>query len=262
MYLQFALPLIVLCALDQIGGRAPQRLLFHHWGGEIRTAAFRTNGVLVYHLHDFRLHSSSSKRGVCLLLIWLLRCLKKVWQNAHFRTTYFHGGQESHIGWPSTSRQRAEQETYWPQCQVRHLQGSDPFKFCEGTLEGRGVEVLTRVHRTVPHPSLSWQHCKHGLWSQAALLQEMDPVPLAVSECEVRRRIPSWSGTSRELVSSSHEWCREKYAQHQCEFLECILHGDHACSGWPKSRWKVAGNVRRRCRHIFFLPQEHAEEKP
>jgi hypothetical protein len=44
---------------------------------------------------------------------------------------------------------------YWPQCQVRRLQGSGLFKYCEGGLEGREVEVLTHVHRAVPHPSLS-----------------------------------------------------------------------------------------------------------
>ena len=54
---------------------------------------------------------------------------------------YFHGGQENHIGWLSISHQRAEQEMYWPQCQVRHLQGSGPFKFCEGGPECRGVEI-------------------------------------------------------------------------------------------------------------------------
>lgn len=70
MYLRFALPLIVLCALDQIGGQALRRWSFRHWGGEIHMAAFRTNGVLVYRLHDFRLHSSLSKQGVRLLLIY------------------------------------------------------------------------------------------------------------------------------------------------------------------------------------------------
>lgn len=69
MYLRFAFPLIVFCALDQIGGQALRRRSFRHWGGEIHMAAFRTNGVLVYRLHDFRLHSSLSKQGVRLLLI-------------------------------------------------------------------------------------------------------------------------------------------------------------------------------------------------
>jgi hypothetical protein len=69
MYLQFALPLIVLCALDQIGGQAPQIWPFRNWGGETHMAAFHTTGVLEYRLHDFRLRSSSSKPGVRLLLI-------------------------------------------------------------------------------------------------------------------------------------------------------------------------------------------------
>lgn len=59
----------------------------------------------------------------------------------NFWVTYFHGGRESHIGWLPTSHQRAEREMYWPRCQVRHLQGSGPFKICEGGLECRVVEI-------------------------------------------------------------------------------------------------------------------------
>jgi hypothetical protein len=68
-FLPFALLSIVLCALDQIGGQALRRRSFRHWGGEIHMAAFHTNGVIVYCLRNFRLHSSSSKQGVRLSLI-------------------------------------------------------------------------------------------------------------------------------------------------------------------------------------------------